>query len=447
MGEVLFRGFPQEPRHPRRWLGMKPLYVLALLLFLPSYGLARALDDQDMAQDFLSLEISEAGTEAIAAGAYEFLPSGYLAAVREGGVGFARHLVSGKGIETPVGQTALCVAFRPGKSEIWFGFKKGGVWVSEYSESGFSPLKPLDYQFDGPVDQLVFAEDGLQFGWRQRKSKTLAIVRSTQIVMEMRLLDIWRQSMRVERSDATAFAAGHLPPFGFALGGRVLVYLDHSVGRDETGAGSGPGILHDLQNGKRVGSFAPYVCHGVRGWVLDQAGERLVYGVRNGMSEWSVVSRGLAADGQETPEPVVVDPKARGGHFIDLKAGYLGSNRGRFVGESDFEEKGMRVYDLGGEFPMRTIGTEDQGAGCVGFVQGPGGQAPWILSTAAGQKGLTLWNWQGKRLSEGHPQLQDRLVTRAMLSSDQAFLVVAGWRSQGTGKAVEYTLEVLGKPQ
>lgn len=100
----------------------------------------------------------------------------------------------------------------------------------------------------------------------------------------------------------------------------------------------------NLESGKLEVRAKPYMTHAAFGGELLRGG--VIFAERNNDRHVNV----LFANAEEER---VLEADTRATHFADL----FRSHDGRWVAESDFEQQGVRLYDLTGELPARTVGT------------------------------------------------------------------------------------------
>lgn len=339
----------------------------------------------------------------------------------------ARSLESGEEVGSEL--NARCIAFRPGHGEAWFGLATGGIVVVPLSESpgdrepspdGEAPaalkrstadLKggPLDLAIEGAVDEIVFSGTGGQFAWRDASTLTIHMVCGVGLANELRTKTAWYESATFEDSRNSSMGGQFTSPgFGFSFDGRFLIYTKRS--HANASRGEDGGRVWDLQRGKEVATFRPYISKHRPGFVI--APGSVVYARRDTSFDWSIRSIDLAAPDADTP----VDADARGGHFINLSI----DRSGRWICECDFEEGAPKIYDLQEERDVRTLG--ERKTKFLGFDATIEGEAPLVFLTAQSDQPLSVWDVDGNEQVTGIASLKESFPGRASAISVESTL-------------------------
>ncbi len=432
-----------------------PIACLALLIAGP----VLASDDQDWIADFRTATPIEASAMTLKGSEFALSPKGWVAVVLKEGVARAQHLASGRQLQTPAGVSVQCAVFRPQHDEVWFGLEEGGVLVGSLAEPDpakpTAPLAPPNLEFDGSVDQIVFSSDGRQFAWRSIDTKILSVVVAVGVIHELRTVDNWVQTLRVPRADKIAFQNRKIAPFQFALGGRILVYLDHSVKGERLPGGVRPGVIYDLRKLETLETFKLYLPARARGWVLSGDEDQLVFAVRNEMSKWSLVRKFLTPKDPSPEESLpdeppahkedqIIDPKARGKHFVDLFQNHQRPQAGRWMVEDDFEEEGAQLYDLTGQAQMITLGKSPnmERGSFVDFGITPSAKTVVFMDERMGG-GLAVLSTEGDVLLPNQKWLAGKRVVHAATTDDGKYLVTSTYQAATEESKAQYALHAF----
>lgn len=130
----------------------------------------------------------------------------------------------------------------------------------------------------------------------------------------------------------------------------------------------------------------------------------------------------------ETQEEIIVDPEARAGHFIDL----MPSPSGRFLVEGDFEDDGMRVYDLAHDHRAQMVGK--RGSVFVGWDQ----PSELMLIAGGDALGIEVWSPETGEHLATVTALAARQIHRVETTADGRLFVVR-WLAEGPEEPTSHT--------
>lgn len=198
------------------------------------------------------------------------------------------------------------------------------------------------------ADHVTITNDGRFLAWSHASSGRAGV------------LDV-REGKRIADFENVALppgASADVPRIAFTPDQRAVCFhvtAPNSASLRVLGHERGGLVVFDLDSGRSVALLETYAPRQTPGFACS--GARIVHAVRVESSRWEL----LAWD-RTIAHEVVLAPKLRGGHFVDLFA----APSGRFVVEWDFEERraGLDVYALDDGSTRRGLGA---GATFLGF--------------------------------------------------------------------------------
>ena len=259
------------------------------------------------------------------------------------------------------------------------------------------------------LDALALSPDGQRLGWYDRDAEMAG-------VFDLEA----KQSVASWEGVGSQWRGVEIPLTFTPDGKRVAFYM---VRRDQLMMADGL-ALWNLETRDREALLHIYVPKQTRGFAFARGG--LYYGTRvegpYQLRRWDL----------QTGEETVIDPEARNGHFMDL----LASLSGYWLAEGDFEDDGIRVYDL--EHGNRAVTIGQRNHVPVGW------DAPteWLFVSNGG---VSVWDLAtGKQLGVIDAVSNNFRVTHVESSKDGSLLVARWWDlTQESGTPVRYHVGVL----
>lgn len=301
----------------------------------------------------------------------------------------------------------ISAAFTADGRGVWLGTTSGRAWL--FNLPNADAARSVRRATGLRLEQVVLSPDGGMLGWYDRKARVAGF------------FDLRTQQPITSWKDVTwgGFGRQHV---AFTPDGRRFVF--HADG--DRGFLSGRLVLWNIAERKAEASLDVYVTDRTPGYAF--AGGALYYGTRE--SGPYQIRRWDLASGRET----VIDPNARNLHFIDLFA----SPSGRYLAEGDFEDEGVRIYDLQQNYKARTFGER-----FANVVVGWDPVLDLVLVTARRLKGVDVWDPRsGERLATVRA-LAGRQVERVEMSADGRRLVASWWTSRGPNTPVRFHVTVF----
>jgi WD40 repeat protein len=301
----------------------------------------------------------------------------------------------------------ISAVFSADSSTVWLGTQAGKVWQVTLSDGRMTG--PIRLAKRRHLDTLVLSPDGQYLGWYDRVAEITGffdLKTKQQIASWEGVGSQWREVGT---------------PLTFTPDGTRIVF--YVVRRDQLLMEHGL-ALWNLETKDREALLHIYFPKQTRGFAFARGG--LYYGTRiDGpyqLRRWDL----------QTGKETVIDPEARSGHFIDL----LASPSGRWLAEGDFEDDGIRVYDLGQDNRAVTIGRRDH------VPVGWDAPTEWLFVSNGG---VSVWDPStGEKLAIINAVSNNFRVTHVESSKDGSLLVARWWDvTQESGTPIRYYLGVL----